>query len=267
MKCASTSLSVQLSPIFAYLALCAGLFWLHSAWAALLGFQAVIIISLLIHGFSEKDFDSACHSEERSDEESPRRVANCRPWTRFFAPQAPLRMTAGGEESKTLSKHLYRPNIPIALLFKSKHIKWIILSVLLCGSSGIILYFLWPIFGIANDLPAQLQSLGLASFTWSAFIAYFSLVNPLIEEYFWRGFLGSNSKNLYASDPLYAGYHALILWGKVHPFSILFAVILLTILGWSWRQIAREDDGLFAPVLGHMAADLSITLCVYLMCK
>jgi membrane protease YdiL (CAAX protease family) len=209
MKCASTSFSVQLSPIFAYLAIWTGLFWLHNTWAALLGFHAVIIISLLI----------------------------------------------------------YKPNIPIALLFKSKNIKWIVLSMFLCGSSGISLYFLWPIFGIAKDLPAQLQSLGLASFTWPAFIAYFSLVNPLIEEYFWRGFLGSNSKNLHISDPLYAGYHALVLWGKVHPFSILFAVILLTFIGWSWRQIAREDDGLFALVLGHMAADFSITLCVYWMCK
>jgi hypothetical protein len=209
MKCAPTSLSVQLSPILAYLTIWAGLFWLHSTWAALLGFHAVIIILLLIH----------------------------------------------------------KPNIPIALLFKGKNIKWIVLSVFLCGSSGIILYFLWPIFEIANDLPAQLQSLGLASFTWPAFIAYFSLVNPLIEEYFWRGFLGSNSKNLYISDPAYAGYHALVLWGKVHPFSILFAVILLTIIGWSWRQIAREEHGLFAPVLGHMAADFSITLCVYWICK
>jgi hypothetical protein len=208
MKCTSTSLSVQLSPILAYLAIWAGLFWLHSTWAALLGFHAVIIILLLIH----------------------------------------------------------KPNIPIALLFKSKNIKWIILSVFLCGSSGILLYFLWPIFGIANDLPAQLRSLGLASFTWPAFIAYFSLINPLIEEYFWRGFLGSNSKNLYMSDPLYAGYHALVLWGKVHPFSILFAVTVLILIGWFWRQIAREDDGLFAPVLGHMAADFSITLCVYWMC-
>jgi hypothetical protein len=198
-----------LSPILASLAIWIGLFWLHSAWGALLGFQVVIIISLLIH----------------------------------------------------------RPNIPIASLLKSKNIKWIILSVLLCGSSGIILYFLWPVFGVADDLPAQLQSLGLTSFTWPAFIAYFSLVNPLIEEYFWRGFLGSSSKKLHTNDLVYAGYHALVLWGKVHPFSIIFAVTILTLIGWSWRQIAREDDGLFAPVLGHMAADFSIMLCVCWMCR
>jgi hypothetical protein len=82
-----------------------------------------------------------------------------------------------------------------------------------------------------------------------------------------RLFLGSSSKKLSISDPVYAGYHALVLWGKVHPFSIIFAVMLLTLISWSWRQIAREDDGLLAPVLGHVAADFSITLCVYWICK
>jgi membrane protease YdiL (CAAX protease family) len=162
---------------------------------------------------------------------------------------------------------IHKPNIPFASLFKSKNKKRTILSVLLCGSGGIILYFLWPVLEIANDLPAQLQSLGLTSFTWPIFISYLSLVNPWIEEYFWRGFLGSISKKLYISDLLYAGYHALVLWGKAHPFSIVYAVILLTFAGWFWRQVAREDNGLLAPVLGHMAADLSITLCVYLMCQ
>ena len=54
-----------------------------------------------------------------------------------------------------------RPNIPINILFKSKYPKWILISVLFCSTSGIGLYFLWDLFGIAPDLPAQLQSIGL----------------------------------------------------------------------------------------------------------
>ena len=58
--------------------------------------------------------------------------------------------------------------------------------------------------------------MGLSSSTsWLLFIAYFSLVNPFIEEYFWRGVLGSNTKKFYIGDLVYAGYHALVLWGKV----------------------------------------------------
>jgi membrane protease YdiL (CAAX protease family) len=145
--------------------------------------------------------------------------------------------------------------------------KWILISVLVCSTSGFGLYFLWNMLGITPDLSAQLATLGLRSPTsWLLFITYFSLVNPFIEEYFWRGYLGSNSKKLYLGDAVYAGYHGLILWGKVHPVMILLALIGLTSVGWFWRQISREDEGLLAAVLGHMVADFSILFVVYLMC-
>lgn len=161
---------------------------------------------------------------------------------------------------------IVRPNIPVAILFKSKNFKWILLSVALCGSSGIALYFLWDVFEVVSDLPAQLALLGLNSRTWIPFIAYFALVNPFIEEYFWRGYLGSASKRLHIFDFLYAGFHALILIRKVPIASILFGVGALVCAGWFWRQIAREEDGgLLAPALGHMAADFTILLAIYKM--
>jgi membrane protease YdiL (CAAX protease family) len=164
-----------------------------------------------------------------------------------------------------LSLLLARSPIPIKLLLKSNDIRWMILSVLLCGSSGISLYFFKSYFGIAADLPARLETLGLTKSNWAGFIAYFVLVNPFLEEYFWRGFLGNPTRNFYVSDFLYAGFHALILIGKVRTGPILYGVFLLIITGWFWRQIAREDGGLLAPVLGHMAADLTILLAVYQM--
>lgn len=156
--------------------------------------------------------------------------------------------------------------IPVKILFTGKNIHWILVSVLIGGGSGIGLYFLWNIFGVASDLPAQLQSIGLTSSTWPMFIAYFALVNPFIEEYFWRGVLAGGARQLYFVDVIFAGYHSMILLGKAHPLSIVFAVITLTLAGWFWRQVARKDNGLLAPVLGHMAADLSILLTVYWMC-
>ena len=156
-----------------------------------------------------------------------------------------------------------RPNIPITVLFKSTNIKWILLSVLLCGSSGLALYFLWAYFGPANDLTAQVESLGLTSSTWPGFIAYFALVNPLMEEYFWRGYMGDPTNGFYIYDLIYAGFHALILIGKVPISSIIFALTVLTFAGWLWRQVAREDCGLLAPVLGHMAADFTILVAIF----
>ena len=162
-----------------------------------------------------------------------------------------------------ISLWMARSTIPIKILFKSNDIRWPVLSMLLCGSSGISLYFLWKYLGVTNDLPSQLETLGLTKSIWPAFMAYFVLANPLVEEYFWRGFLGSSTKKLYISDFLYAGFHGLILIGKVRPGSIIYSLVLLILAGWFWRQIAREDQGLLAPVLGHMAADFTILLAVY----
>ena len=54
-----------------------------------------------------------------------------------------------------------RPNIPLSILLKNSNKKWIAVSLLVCGSSGFALFFLWNVFGIASDLPAQVEALGL----------------------------------------------------------------------------------------------------------
>lgn len=194
-----------IAPTLAYLAVGLGLFQLHSAWSALLGFHAAIILSLFVA----------------------------------------------------------KPDVPITLLFKSSKFQWIFLSVLVCGSSGVALYFLWPRLRFASDLPGQIAFLGLNASTWPAFIGYFAMANPFLEEYFWRGYLGNPTKGLYVSDFVYAGFHALILINRMRVGSIIFALVLLTFAGWFWRQLSRANKGLLAAVLGHMAADFTILMAVY----
>jgi membrane protease YdiL (CAAX protease family) len=163
-----------------------------------------------------------------------------------------------------ISLLISKPNIPIKNLLTSDNIKWVLISILLCGSSGITLYLLWDKFGIASDLSAHVEVIGLNPSTWIPFITYFALANPFLEEYFWRGYLGSKSTNFYLSDFLYAGFHGLILMNRVQTSMIVYSLALLVLAGWFWRQIARADGGLLAPVLGHMAADFTILMAVYL---
>lgn len=163
-----------------------------------------------------------------------------------------------------LSALIAKSNIPIQILFTGHELKWTLLSILLCGSAGFTLYFLWDKFGIASETSRQAQEMGLQGFVWILFIAYFSLANPFVEEYFWRGFLGSSTKDFSISDFLYAGFHGLILMNKIPTSVIVFSLVLLVLAGWMWRQIARIDRGLRAPVLGHMAADFSILIAIYL---
>ena len=147
-----------IAPLLAYLAVGIGLFIFHSAWGALLGFHAAIVVSLIIA----------------------------------------------------------KPDIPLQILTTSKKIKWIFLNV--------ILYLLWDKFGFANDFPAQVASLGLNESSWMPFIAYFASINPFMEEYFWRGWLGGKTKSLHISDFLYAGFHGLVLVNMVQTGSIIFAL-------------------------------------------
>jgi hypothetical protein len=162
-----------------------------------------------------------------------------------------------------LSTVLARSSIPIKILFKSTDLRWVALSILLCGSSGISLYFFWSYFGIASNLPVYLASYDLKRSTWPLFITYFVVANPLIEEYFWRGYLGSPTRGLYPSDFLYAGFHALILMNKMPTGAIIYSLVVLVLAGWFWRQLARIEAGLLASVLGHMVADFTILMAVY----
>src|SRR5215216_2647139 len=157
-----------------------------------------------------------------------------------------------------------KPNIPIQTLLTGNSIKWTLLSVLVCGSTGFILYFFWDKFEIADEISADVLGIGLNQSNWMSFLAYFTLVNPFLEEYFWRGHLGSKFTSFSASDFLYAGFHGLILINKVQTDMIVYSLAVLILAGWFWRQIARTDGGLIAPVLGHMAADFSILAAVYL---
>ena len=158
-----------------------------------------------------------------------------------------------------------RPTLRVDTLFKTTKPKYVFLSMFVGFAGGIGLYLLWDLFSVSNDLPEQLARLDLNSSTWMGFIAYFSLVNPFIEEYFWRGALGDSARQLYIGDVVYAGYHVMVVWNKVPAYPILITLMALVFAGWFWRQLYRRDGGLLAPVLGHMVADFAILMTVYTM--
>jgi hypothetical protein len=160
-----------------------------------------------------------------------------------------------------------RPGIPVQILFQTKHFTWTRRSILACAGVGAAIYFFHPHLGVAADLSLQLELLGLTPSNWPVFIAYFSLVNPFIEEYFWRACLGSDTRGVYPGDAIYAGYHSLVLWTMVHPVMNLVSFLTLAFTGWLWRQIRLEDEGLLVPVLGHLAGDFTIMLSVYLITR
>jgi membrane protease YdiL (CAAX protease family) len=220
-----------------------------------------------------------------ANDEGNRRMAHCGPagncmkpskwmavippylaiWAGLFLFRNAWSAVFGFHLSILLALALARPRIPVSVLFKTRHFAWTRRSAAVCAAIGIALFFFRSQLGVADDLGSRLKALGLAGPAWPAFIAYFSIANPLLEEYFWRAYLGSDAEGISTGDALYGGYHALALAGLVHPLTNILAVLALTAAGWTWRRIYRQDGGLLVPVLGHMAADFTILFSAYLI--
>jgi hypothetical protein len=131
-------------------------------------------------------------------------------------------------------------------------------------SAGLGLWLLWPYVGIPADFPARVAALGLSGLIWPFFIAYFTLVNPWLEEAYWRDVLASSSAYPTLVDFLFAGYHLIILGLFVSPAWMLFAFVILSAAGWSWRQVSRYTGSLLPAALSHLLADFSILMVLYL---
>jgi len=160
---------------------------------------------------------------------------------------------------------LSKPVVPIKQIIRSASYKPLIFPVAIGASGGILLYLLWPLLSVPPDINMYPRSIGLTGAVWPYFIAYYVLVNPPLEEYYWRGFLGSSAKRPVLNDFLFAGYHLVVLSGKIGvPW---LAVVFLVMCGaaWYWRQISRLTGGLLAVTLSHLAADITVILSIFVL--
>ena len=97
------------------------------------------------------------------------------------------------------------------------------------------------------------------------FFAWYSVVNPWLEELYWRGYQGSALRRPSVRDVLFGGYHVLVLVLLVEwPFAVL-AGVALAFAAWLWRQVTRRFEGLLVPVATHTLADLGIVAAVYVL--
>jgi membrane protease YdiL (CAAX protease family) len=116
-------------------------------------------------------------------------------------------------------------------------------------------------------LGAELANMGLQNTPWLLFIFYYFIVNPILEELFWRGYLGSPNLKPAGSDFWYAGYHVLILVLFVDWPWIVLSFVTLVGAGWTWRQLARIYNGLTIPIVSHAAADAGIIGAVFFLAQ
>ncbi|GAB4442076.1 MAG: hypothetical protein Kow0031_24120 [Anaerolineae bacterium] len=134
------------------------------------------------------------------------------------------------------------------------------------ASAGIAIFVLWPIMKLPQlALAVELTRLGLQDFNWSLFIFYYFTVNPVLEELFWRGCLGSNSRLPTWNDAWFAGYHLLVIFLFVDWPWLAASFALLVAVAWFWRQLAGHYHSLWPPIISHAAADFGIIGAVFLL--
>jgi len=144
--------------------------------------------------------------------------------------------------------------------------RWRALAVLPLGlACGWLVYLCWPIFNVSSQFGASLGHLGITTASWPLFIAYFCVVNPWLEELYWRGYQGSASRRPVWNDLFFGGYHILVLAYFMPWPWLIIALLILSSTGWLWRQESRLSKGLLVPTASHFAADASIIIAVYLI--
>ncbi len=148
--------------------------------------------------------------------------------------------------------------------FRASAPLWKIFLFGLAGcSAGILLYVLWPYLHFSSPLKEVLLEWGLKPNAWPFFIAYGALVNPWLEEIYWRGWLGSAAKRPILHDFVFGGFHLVILARFLSPIWLAVALFILAFSGWMWRQVDRVERSMLAASLFHMAADVSILIVVW----
>lgn len=128
---------------------------------------------------------------------------------------------------------------------------------------GVGLWLTWPNAGLPNDFSPFVAALGLSNTIWVPFILYFVLVNPLLEEAYWRSALTSPSRYPALIDFLFSGYHLFIVAPYLSLFWMLYVFIILACASWCWREVTRYTGSLWPAILSHALADLTILMVIY----
>jgi len=158
---------------------------------------------------------------------------------------------------------LSRTGISIKQAYQGNKVWITFIAALVGAGGGILLYVLWPLLSVPDDINLYIQSIGLNEETWTVFLAYFILINPWIEEYYWRGYLASGAKGITLNDLLFSGYHLIVLAGHMETIWLFAVFFGLTVGAWFWRQMNRLNGGLLASTISHITADIAVILTIY----
>lgn len=106
---------------------------------------------------------------------------------------------------------------------------------------------------------------GLGGTNGIVFCVLVLLINPAIEELFWRGCFETNPYRLAKEDLFFAGYHVLILWLVARWYWVILFFLGLAIFAWMMRYLKHSLKGLGIVFFVHTMADLAIIVSIFLI--
>lgn len=170
---------------------------------------------------------------------------------------------------------IYHAGMLAVVIFSKKHpvteqrpgidVACILLVTLVFTLGGVLFYILWPYLDSdSRTIADKLAGYGINRHNWPYFAVYFSIVNAILEELFWRGSLGSDNPYPVVNDFLFGGYHVFVLLFFMGPLWSIPVFIVTTFAGWLWRMLRLRSGGLAVPIITHIAADVSIAIAVHI---
>lgn len=161
---------------------------------------------------------------------------------------------------------LERRGDPISSLLRGFD-PWLLLaSIVLSLLGGGITFFCWPLLGLPH-LHERLLHVGLSAGVLPWFFLYFALVNPVLEEAFWRGYHENSSSRPVWNDLWFAGYHISVVAFFMQWYWLPLVLCGLLFMAWVWRLLAAKLQGLLINCISHVAADLGIVVAVLLLLR
>ena len=190
----------------------------------------------------------------------------------FFIPYAAVALGVYFFHSAWVAVSLYHGGILLYLIATRRPIEirglvlsrriFFIVSLSAFAASGLLLFVMLPHVLLPGRIDLRLASYGLFGRSFTVFVFYFSLVNPLLEELFWRLY-PSRTMNLF-DDVLFAGYHPMVLALFMRPVFVVLSFLALIVLSRYWSSIKVSEGKHLYIIVTHALGDLSIILAVYL---
>ncbi len=156
-----------------------------------------------------------------------------------------------------LALSVNQERISLSMLFKG----FSICLFLFMLAIAVGLYFVLSGYAVSKGFVGEKVS-ALAGSCGPLFVVYLLIINPPLEELFWRELFATKTKYFSPGDILFGCFHFPILLLFLTPMKLPIGFLMIATGGWGWRQMRNRYGGLLLPWIGHLFADLMLVAIV-----